>query len=80
MMSVVVTLHNSNGYIYINMCGSLCTYGDIGESYVMVGEEEVKHMTHHSKHEDINEDMNHGGGGTMVDEEMVIEQWCVKRK
>jgi hypothetical protein len=48
-----------------------------------VCEEEKKHMTHHSKHEDINEDMNHGGGGgvdTMVDEEMVIEQWCVKRK
>jgi hypothetical protein len=47
-----------------------------------VCEEELKHMTHQSKHEDINEDMNHsgGGGGTMVDEEMIIEQWCVKRK
>jgi len=34
-------------------------------------------MTHQSKHEDINEDMNHGGGGTMVDEEMVIERVVV---
>jgi hypothetical protein len=48
----------------------------------VVCEEAMKHMTHHSKHEDINEDMNHGdgGGGTMVDEEMVTEQWCVQRK
>jgi hypothetical protein len=50
-----------------------------------VCEEEMKHQNHQSKYEDINEDMNHGGGGdgggcTMVDEEMVIEQWCVKRK
>jgi hypothetical protein len=46
----------------------------------VVCEEEKNHLTHHSKHEDINDDMNHGGVGTMVDEEMVIEQWCVKRK
>jgi hypothetical protein len=41
-----------------------------------VCEEEVKHITHQSNHEDINDDMNHGDGGvgTMVDEEMVIEQ------
>jgi hypothetical protein len=48
-----------------------------------VCEEEMKHKNHQSNHEDINEDMNHGGGGgvgTMVDEEMVVEQWCVKRK
>jgi hypothetical protein len=48
-----------------------------------VCKEEKKHMSHHSKHEDINEDMNHGGVGgvgTIVDEEMVIVQWCVKRK
>jgi hypothetical protein len=45
-----------------------------------VCKEELKHMTHQSEHEDINEDMNHsGGGGTMVDEEMAIEQWCAKR-
>jgi hypothetical protein len=45
--------------------------------------EELKHMNHHSKHEDINDDMNHcygGGVGTMVDEDMDIEQWCVKRQ
>jgi D-ribose pyranose/furanose isomerase RbsD len=48
----------------------------------VVCEEEMKHKNHHSKHEDITENMNHGGGGggTMVDEEMIIEQWCVKRK
>jgi hypothetical protein len=47
-----------------------------------VCEEEMKHQNHQSEHEDITENMNHGGGGggTMVDEEMIIEQWCVKRK
>jgi hypothetical protein len=40
----------------------------------------MKHKNHHSKHEDISENMNRcGGGGTMVDEEMAIEQWCAKR-
>jgi hypothetical protein len=41
-----------------------------------VCEEEMKHKNHHSEQEDVNEDMNHGGGGgvgTMVDEGMVIE-------
>jgi hypothetical protein len=44
-----------------------------------VCEEAMKHMTHHSKHEDINDDMKHGGVGTMVDEEM-SQSSGVKRK